>query len=286
MTFWMKCSTFIPSNRRQTFNVGTYVKAHSYDRNSQGQHYYHFFSPNIYPDRWLKMEMNAAPSFRVGSSVLPALDPEWVNTTTGAPVHYFDGMTRFYIDMAGVDGITNFSCSVAAFELMTETGEPDTDIRSVTATYNGDAYEVSWNAKLNSNQEYEVRYSTSSMKAATLESGKKSGGKLKTDGGPYGGLVWKSPKMPEDANGMYFAITVVGATQFNEIYLPAKVTLGSCLNGDLDGDGFFDAVDLQKTTNAALVASAAGEQDKGAWSQVESTRAALLTGNCQSSGTE
>lgn len=257
MEFWLKCSTSKSRPEQQeTIHVGTYVKPQNAGSNDQGQHYYHYFHPNIYPNRWVKMEMNWAPSYRVSSDPNTNYPPdvEWVNPTGGAPVHYFDGLTSWYISMGGA-GSAPYTCYLDDFKMFAETGEPDDSVKSLAVTYNGSAYEVSWDTLKNRSLDFEMRYSTSSMKANGFTSGTSGGTKQKPDTGGYAGVRWTSPAMPEAANGMYFAIKPAGDSRFAEIYFPrtpggsAGPVLSQC---DVNNDGRTDSADVQAANDAAL----------------------------------
>jgi hypothetical protein len=145
-----------------------------------------------------------------------------------------------------------FTCWVDDFYLLQTTGEPDAEVRSVTATYNGSAYEVTWNGLMNSNLSYEVRYSSSSMRLNGFASGA-SGGFRQAQNSAYGGLVWKSPPMPQAA-AMYFAIKPASKSEFTEVSLPAygQAGLASPPLCDVNGDGLVNVSDVQVSVNAAL----------------------------------
>jgi hypothetical protein len=274
MEFWMKCNKFIPTDITQSLNIGTYVKGPTAPADDQGVHYYHYFHPNIYANRWMKVEMNWTPTHRLGSpgSLNYSPDPQ------ASDVHYFDGLTRWYISIP-TSGTVPFTCWVDDVKMFAQTGEPDDKVKSITAMYTGSKYEVTWDAVKNNATPYEVRYSTSSMKASGFQSGT-SGGLAYPPGNDYGGVVWSSPAMPESAGGMYFAIKPGNSTTFTEIFLPrygsgvtgspcdvngdavvssadaslanqAALGLRSCTN-DLDGNGRCDVVDSQRVINAAL----------------------------------
>ncbi len=285
MRFKMRCNgnvtTSVPAANT---DLGTYVKPTTDTCTScQGQHYYHSFSPNVYKDRWLLFIMNRHPQHRVGDSggVDPGDDPEWVRPTYGGPVHYLDGLTRFYFEIYG-SGIAGTTCSFDDITMDRVDGEPDAYVASISVTHSGSAYELVWATPKNQTINYEIRYSTSSMKSAGFASGT-SGGTVTNSGSDYPMAMWKSPNMGEPASGMYFAIRPSGQTAFTEVYLPAMngttapppaspcdvnsdgavnvtdinlsrdAAIGkTACNKDLDGNGRCDVVDTQRIVNASL----------------------------------
>lgn len=279
MEMWMKCSKNIPTETPYyTMNIGTYVKSHSASPYDMGPHYYHFFHPNFYANRWMKVTMNATPTHKLSTDANTNWPPDPSFTSDG--VHYFDGLTVFYISIP-TTGIAPYSCWIDDVKLFQETGAADDKIRGVTATYSGSKYELSWNALKNSSQVYEVRYSPTSMKANGFTSGT-DGGTRSAPGIADSGVLWSSPAISENPNGMYFAIRPSGGSAFTEIYLPRYPSSGSSTqspcdldsNGtvsqtdvdfaiqaaigsrtctaDLDGNGRCDVVDSQRVVNASL----------------------------------
>lgn len=266
-------------------DLGTYVKATSETTsNYQGMHYYHGFNPSIYANRWVTMWANRHPQHRVGDdgSIDPGEDPEWVNPTTGARVHYMEGLTRFYFNAYGPFTGTGVTCYFDDLYFDKVVGEPDGLISSVTGTYGGSFYEATWAGPKNTTVTYEVRYSTSSMKASGFMSGT-DGGTTQNPGGSYTSTYWKSPNVPEAAN-FYVAIRLQGQSAFTEINIstggvapptppptsPCDLNSDGVVNttdvnmsrdaaigkvactGDLDGNGRCDVVDTQRVVNASL----------------------------------
>ena len=287
LVFWVKCSAFVPFNPWLTFDVGTYVKSHDSDPEPQGQHYYHYFHPNLYPNQWVKAEMTWAPTHRVSADgwINHPVDPEWRNGSSPSSVHYFDGMTRFYIDLPGIPARAT-SCAAADFRLERESDEPDGYVRTVTATYNGSGYELSWNGIKNEKIEYEIRYSPESMKNNGFESGV-TGGKVKSTGISRAGVLWKSEPMEREPGGMYFAIRPSNSSSFNEIYLPdgpaipASSNQSACSQYDRNRDGVVSVADIQAEVSDAIYF---GDKDREAsrahWEAVAELREMVLTGPC------
>lgn len=238
-----------------TMEVGTYVKTRNdTTSNYQGQHYYHTVTANIHAGRWVLFTMNRRPTHRVGnpgSQDYPD-DPEWTNPSTGAPVHYFDGLTRFYFTLYA-DNSQGATCYFDDFYFDTVTGEPDASVFTTTATHSGTAYEVAWNGPKNQTVTYDIRYSTTSMKPNNFLSGA-DGGSATTPGNDYTGVFWKGPNMPEQPV-FYVAIRPRGQTAFTEIAIPAMNSTGpapapsAC---DVNGDGVVNDVDVARAVDAAL----------------------------------
>ena len=232
MRFIVRCDDLVKrrGDGGNTIDLGTYVKPHSdSDRRRQGMHYYHGFNPNIYPGRWLLFIINSHPQHIVGQPLdVPGQpnDPEWARPTGGEPVHYFDGMTRFYFNAYGGGGrgssFSGVTCEFDDFYLWHEDGEPDALVSSITATHggaaNGDRYAVSW-AGPGRAQSYEIRYSTTSMKGNGFKSGT-AGGSAQSRGDRYAAVYWESPRMPEQPD-FYVAIRPKDRNDFTEIRIPA-----------------------------------------------------------------
>ena len=270
-------------------DIGTYVKTPSdTTSNVQGMHYYHGFSPNIYANRWVTMWIDRHPQHRVGDagSIDPGDDPEWSSPTTGGQVHYMEGLTRFYFN--GYSSITNSgaTCYFDDFSFETGDNQADRDVASVTGTYSGSYYEVTWAGPKNRSVNFEVRYSTSSMKANGFTSGT-DGGTTQNPGNDYQGTAWKSPNMAEQAN-MYVAIRPSGQTAFREILIstgntaPAPPTASPC---DINGDGAVNVTDINISRDAAIgKVSCSGDLDKNGRCDVVDTQRvvnASLGGACK-----
>lgn len=256
LRFKMKCAQNVTrrSDGGDILQVGTYIKPTSNtDPSLQGTHYYHLFDFNVYADRWVLLELNPQPQYKLGSdgSTQPPLDPEWTGST---PVHYFDGLTRFYFDTQG-DGWINQVCYFDDFYFEKVTGSPDNFVASITATHSGSRYEVTWATPKNQNLVYRVRYSTSSLKAAGFNTGI-DGGTVSSTGNSYPGVIWTSPDMPESPVGLYVGIQPPGQSAFTEIYIPPMNTSSAGPTCDVTGDRVVDSADVAAETDMALGAAA------------------------------
>ncbi|MHB8710434.1 MAG: fibronectin type III domain-containing protein [Minisyncoccota bacterium] len=222
MRFKFMCNVNMPrrTDGGGSFDIGTYVKQHGDTQTDfQGQHYYHTFNPNLYANQWAIIELNAHPQHRVGTTGDPGNDPEWNSPTTGAPVHYMDGLTRWYFGNPNNSALLNAKCYFDDFYFDTVTGAADDKVSSLVYTYSGSRYEVSWESLPNVNISYNVRYSTASMKVNGFSSGT-DGGTVQNPGNDYLNTFWASPNMPQQTGGLYVAIQPVGNTNFTEVYIP------------------------------------------------------------------
>jgi hypothetical protein len=155
--------------------IATYVKGQTAPGgNFQGQHYYHGFAGTVTAGHWTKVTINNHPNHRVGG--IPTLnwpsDPEWVMPTTGAPVRYFDGLTRFYLNPTRLHLANAYTCSFTDASFDYVSNEPDEYVYSLSATYTGSVYNVDWLGPKGDTTYYEVRYSTTgSLKTLGFSSG-------------------------------------------------------------------------------------------------------------------
>ena len=262
LTFWLKCDGSKGFSEWRSYNVGTYVKSKNDDPDWQGNHYYHYLHANIYPNKWIKNTITWTPGTRVGDSGTSEYPPDPHSNS----FHYFDGMTRWYVELD--EGLNSypFTCWIDQVEFHRDANSPTDLVKTVTVTHNGSAYELSLNGKKNTPQQYEIRYSTSSMKANGFTSGTLAGtggGMVWNPSGPsgssaYAGLIWTSPSMAANANGMYFAVRPVGRSDFFETFYqttpgegsqPPPPQISSC---DVNSSGSVDNTDYMLSINAAL----------------------------------
>jgi hypothetical protein len=251
--------------------VGTYIKPTT-DSNpeNQGQHYYHTIGGGVYPGHWTFVELNQHPNHEVGGATDADLpnDPEWVDPSQGAPVHYYDGMTRWYIaTTSGVrvgyaGGLTagsggawsGVTCAFKDYWFDTDTSlSPDDYVSNITANYNGalSRYELTWNGQQVQNTTYNVYYSTSSMKATSISSGTLAGTATSPGTGYPGETdVAIAVSVPYNTSGLYFAIqpqsgsgsTLCSYPCFTQIFVPGFDDATNC---DLNGDGIVDIMDVE-----------------------------------------
>lgn len=223
LSFWLRCSR--SAARRPdggpVLEFGTYVKNPiDTEPNNQGAHYYHQFDMNMHAGRWSLYIVNRVPQHQVSDSpnVNYPEDPTY-SWPAKYKVHYFDGLTRFYYDtIAGDSRFAGMTCEFKDFYFDKVSGEPDTYVSSINVVHSGKSYEVTWAAPKGKTTKYEVRYSTRSMKTIGFESGH-SGGIVSSSGSAYTGVIWTSPRIPEQRS-FYVAIRPVGLTAFTEIFFP------------------------------------------------------------------
>ena len=256
LKFYCSANVARDPNGGNTLEVGTYIKPHnSTDYTDQGQHYYHQFDFNIYNGHWILAELNMQPQHIVGGpNTDPPYDPEFNAPTRGAPVHYFDGMTRWYFDTQTGSGLAQADCYFKDIELRQVDNEPDTLVASTTGQWNGNQFEVSWATQANTSQVYSIYYSRSSMHVAGLSSGT-AGGTVQATGNTYKGVYWKSPSLPL-ASGLYVAIQPQGSSQFTEVFIPPMDSTGQTSQCDLNNDGTVNAADYALSQQQALGQSA------------------------------
>jgi hypothetical protein len=181
LSIQMKCDVSLAryDNYGHWLEWGTYIRAHDdTDGGNQGQHYYHQFNPSIYANKWITLDIDRHPQWRVGGTVGTEYwdDPEWTAPTQSSPVHYFDGITHHYpIDDEMDQRLNGHVCNFDNATFRYVPNEPDAFVSSVTTTYTGSAYELTWSTPKNLLTTYQVRYSTSPMRTNGWSSG--------TDGG-------------------------------------------------------------------------------------------------------
>ncbi len=270
LAFQFKCDTAV--GRQGTagnVQIGTYIRYHgSSDPNWQGDHYYHFIDPNVYPGQWINVIINRVPQHEVGASDGSYTYPDDPDYTGANPVHYFDGLTRFYFDTqpVGSKGWSGATCQFANFTFAKAVNEPESYVSSVTAQYNGSAYEVTWAAPrmVTGGQLYSVRYSTSDMHVNGFTSGTDGGTVRGPDGSAYVSTIWKSAAMAQ-APTMYIAIQPSGQSTFTQVVVstsgtaPPPPTTSAC---DVNGDSAVNSADVTLAIKAALgTASCAKDLD-------------------------
>jgi hypothetical protein len=230
MYIWMKTTARITRKPGgdQTAEIGTYVKAApDGSATNQGDHYYHYLCADWYPNQWMLIVLNRQVQHMVGQNAgtnWPE-DPSWNSNLSAQHVHYYDGLTSFYFtDEYGDPAMWgNATYQFAPITLGTVSGEPDSLVSSITATYTGIDYELTWAAPKNVTTQYTVYYSTKgSMHLNGLASGTKST-TVSSPGSAYTGTGWASPAMPQAA-GIWFAIQPVGQSSFTEVFLPSSPT--------------------------------------------------------------
>jgi hypothetical protein len=266
LNFRFKCDKSVAGQSGGSGNIqfGTYTRYHSAsDTSWQGDHYYHFLDPTVHPGQWIYVSLNRVPQWQVGYSNTAYNFPEDPDYTGSNPVHYFDGLTRFYFDTQNGSSWSGVSCSFDDFTFAKVQGEPDSYVSSVTGQYSGTRYEVTWAAPrmVSGGQAYAIRYSTTgSMHANGFNSGTDGGTVRGPDSSTYVSTFWNSPAM-QQAQTMWVAIQPVGQTAFTEVQIPASGTVTpppptSTSPCDFNKDGVVNNTDIQTVTQAALGSAA------------------------------
>jgi hypothetical protein len=223
LSFWIKTDATIARSPdgAQIAEIGTYSKDPKIATadNQQGAHYYHLIDSNFVPNRWVRVVLNRTPQHQVGED--PTINwPE--NPTASSGYQYYDGLTRFYFtDEYGDPAVWgNHSYWLRDFQFDTVSGEPDSQVSTILAFYDGQKYQVTWAGLKNTSVTYSIRYKSTSMKSAGFSSGT-DGGTTQNPGTSYTGCYWQSPPMSEAAL-IYIAIQPQGSTSFTEIALPSQ----------------------------------------------------------------
>lgn len=207
------------------YNLGTYNRAQSCSA-VQGVHYYLTFAGNQYANHTMYFEGMRTPAHStsmgfIDSSQFPE-DGTYIGNYCGTPVHFWDGLTEFYINY-GPYVTSNIpaaggTCRIGQMSFALVTGEQDTQVNTVQATYTGTQYEVTWlQPGYMPGQTFEVTYSTSGSLHAN---GWSSGATPVTVTGPTGTAAsdvtpWLSPTMSEQPNiwvGIRARVKILAAT--------------------------------------------------------------------------
>jgi hypothetical protein len=210
MSFFVKLPENYPiSSRGQTdnnFHLGTYTRDPQISSNIQGVHYYHYFNiqGSAYP---IKFVANNRPQHRVSDHGTVETNPESWN--------YFDGFTRFYLELLPLSGcpiqlpFVSFVDEVKFYS----TSEPENDetISSISCAYQGSGlFQIGWhgNSQYQHNgHRYEVRYSTSPITNANYSSATVApGGPFSRLAGSYNFIMAEFTVQVQDNTRYYFAI--------------------------------------------------------------------------------
>jgi hypothetical protein len=224
MSFLIRSSIDSPrrSDDGDTMNVGTYVKdLTDFSKGAEGAtgaHFYHGFNPDFFKNRWVKFVLTNKPQHQRGGQNGSNYPPQ--------PA-YFQRMTRSYYTPYGYyPGNPPSTWELAQFELYTESGEADDDIASLTLTYSGSRYEVTWATSRRRGEKFDVLYSLDGTPFKAF-SGGKSGGSVSNRGDDYANVIWTSPKVAESPKGFWIAIRKRGSTRFTSEYLNYQIGPGN-----------------------------------------------------------
>ena len=218
LVFWTKGG--ITWDATGAANIGTYSRPHAsgdYPNSGQGWHFYHQHNGTMYADRWTKWQLNPHPNGLQGGggSYYPSNEP--IIADHGTTTKYFDGLTRWYIDITGQPGATTNYIANVHGSVVTGEDQFDACCGNMTITYSGTFYHVAFSAPKGVDNTFEVRYSNQDMHVAGFASGT-SGGTIAATGTDYVYVRWNSPNMAVQPH-FYVAIRRVGDTDFGQIYL-------------------------------------------------------------------
>lgn len=225
LTFWVKPSvtTLRRSDGGDLMEFGTYIRPHGdADGSYQGAHYYHYFGNGWTANRWHQITITNKPQHQVGGSAGTEwdVDPEFA----AEGVHYFDGLTRFYFDIAYPDVLMEPSTWIFDdFAFATETNSPDSLVASISAVYDGTKYVLTWAGPKNVSQSYTVYHGAAPLKSldGTYNGSGTDGGTASNPGNDYTGCLWQSPTIAEASN-YYFLIVPAGQSLGTQITLPQR----------------------------------------------------------------
>lgn len=169
LSFYIKLPEGYPLGNDYNFHVGTYTKDPiNGDPYQAGSHYYHYFNiPGT--GMWTKIVCNQHPTHRTGVSGDPGNNP------TAPSWDYFDGLTRFYLDMQPESPIAlPWTGYIDEFKFYS-ISEPENDetVNSISCSYFGMGhFQIGWHSDglPYNNHKFEVRYSTSPITNANYSS--------------------------------------------------------------------------------------------------------------------
>jgi hypothetical protein len=201
-----------------TWSNGTYFKTHNDTTPAnQGDHTYHSSGMSFYANVGYNEIINWKVSNLSGGVAyndLP-IDYGWYKDYNN-PVHYLDGMTRFYHTGAPEGGAWTHNADWSKTTVTMKSpvyyitsGEPDSYIATLFYGYTGPQtvptttagrYDISWQSPSNVVGSIEIKYSTSDMKVNGFSSGT-AGESVALWNQSESGYLWSSPDVtPQPAN--------------------------------------------------------------------------------------
>ena len=158
---WIKLPVGYTQASDRNFHMGTYTRDPEILSDSQGSHYYHYYSLPGSP-YWTKIIANTHPCKKSGSK-----DEILDNPTAPAGWNYYDGFTRFYFHCkeygSKPEGYWDWYIDEVEFYHEDEP-ENTVSINAVSCSYFGEGhFQINWHGEFRcwNNSHYEVRYSTS-----------------------------------------------------------------------------------------------------------------------------
>jgi len=197
------------------YNLGTYVRTQNIGY-LQGMHFYHQFAGNQYANHTMHFEAMRTPEHSTSTGLIDAgqflEDPTYTSGIyQDGKFHYFDGLNDFYINY-GPYALAQWAaggvCQIQNIRFALVTGEADTWVSTVQASYTGSAYEVSWNQPgvIPGGATYDVRYATDQschtkgFSQCTVPNGGTGSSVTGLDNTGYSDILWTSPNMSEQSN--------------------------------------------------------------------------------------
>lgn len=216
---------------------GSYTRRHDATNTGQGNHWYHGFRHRFKAGQWSVLILNRTPNHQVGgdSNANWGDDPSMDQSDDYAPVHYYDGLTRFYLTCytqgePNAGALNGEICILKGFDYGLATSEDDDEIYTVLGVYNGTNYVVDFSAIKNTARTFDIRYSTvGSLHSAGFLTGT-DGGTVSNPGDAYIHCRWTSGAMSESATGLWVAIRRQGVspdTKFTELYIPTQASMAA-----------------------------------------------------------
>ena len=160
----------------------------------------------------------------------------------GGPVHYIDGLTRFYFDTRATDGSITSVISMISILIKYPAAPIISFLRLRRRIADRNMKSPGRHQRIR-NSLTEIRYSTTSLKAAGFESGT-DGGTVSSTGNAYVGVIWLSPNMPESPTGLYVGIQPQGQSAFTEVYIPPMNITSGGPTCDVTGDSVVNNSDV------------------------------------------
>ena len=186
----MKCDVSALGLTGGAIQFGTYDKQpDDPDASLQGQHFYHFLSPNFRPNQWIQVTMNSVPDHEVGNGV----QTKNYSAKVLGDAAYYDSLGRFYLDWQASNAVFHSStCQLDDFTFDTVSNEPDVYVHGISGAYSGSAYEVVFGSLRYHSVVYQIRYSASSLKSIGFSAGT-DGGTVTNTADAYTNVNWTSP---------------------------------------------------------------------------------------------
>jgi hypothetical protein len=239
LRFWIR----MPSQVRQAsagqynLSLGTFIRRRNGDAASAedgGGHYYHHFNLGYAEGEWQQVIVDTHPNaIRGGNGNTELGDRAYVTGESG--YNYFDGLTRFYLDLQGsMSGSPPADFYVDGFEFYRESRpENIAQIYGLTGVYirSSNTVRVGWQRNKNENDvRHEVRYAFQDIfqlgwAAATPA----PGGTVAPPGYQgYNGMDWSTTQINVSGRStLYIAIKPQNSSSFRQIAIPVDGAVAS-----------------------------------------------------------